>query len=44
MRSLLIRLLFRRALKNYIEKRILTVEAILLTHAHFDHIMGIDGF
>ena len=32
---------FPRALKNYIEEENITVEAILLTHAHFDHIMGL---
>ena len=35
---------FPRALKNYIEEENITVEAILLTHAHFDHIMGIEDF
>ncbi|MGN0332870.1 MAG: MBL fold metallo-hydrolase [Lachnospiraceae bacterium] len=29
---------------EYIEEEGLTIEAILLTHGHFDHIMGIDGF
>jgi hydroxyacylglutathione hydrolase len=31
-----------RSLKNKIEKLSLDVEAILLTHAHFDHIAGVD--
>ena len=35
---------FPRALKNSIEEENITVEAILLTHAHFDHIMGIEDF
>ena len=29
---------------DYIEEQELKIEAILLTHGHFDHIMGIDGF
>lgn len=29
---------------DYIEEEGLKIEAILLTHGHFDHIMGIDGF
>lgn len=31
-------------LKEYIKKNDLKIEAIILTHAHFDHIMGIDAF
>ena len=30
-------------LKSYIQENELQVKAILLTHGHFDHIMGIDG-
>ena len=32
------------SLMNHIEAEGLKVEAILLTHGHFDHIWGIDGF
>lgn len=31
------------SLLGYIKEKGLQLEAILLTHAHFDHIMGIDG-
>ena len=31
-----------RKMVSYIEEEALTVKAVLLTHAHFDHIMGID--
>ena len=33
---------FPKKMKAYIEEEGLTVKALLLTHAHFDHIMGID--
>ena len=33
-----------KRLKNYIVEQELQVEAVLLTHAHFDHIMGVDLF
>lgn len=33
-----------KKLLGFIEEEGLEVEAILLTHGHFDHIMGIDGF
>ena len=32
------------AIKDYIRSEGIKVEAIFLTHAHFDHTMGIDGF
>lgn len=33
-----------KRLKDYIAENKLKVEAVLLTHAHFDHIMGVDLF
>lgn len=33
---------FPPSMKNFLVEKELTVKAILLTHAHFDHIMGID--
>jgi len=33
-----------KRLKNYIAENELKIEAVLLTHAHFDHIMGVDLF
>lgn len=35
---------FRPEIVSYIRSEGLTLKAILLTHGHFDHIMGIDGF
>lgn len=35
---------FRAEIVSHIRKNGLMVKAILLTHGHFDHIMGIDGF
>ena len=31
-------------LLSHIKSEGIKIEALLLTHAHFDHIMGIDGF
>ncbi len=33
-----------KKMMNYIKENEYEVKAILLTHGHFDHIMGIDGF
>lgn len=33
---------FPLSMKTYIQEQEITVDAILLTHGHFDHIMGID--
>ena len=33
-----------KKLMNFIQEEGLDMKAILLTHGHFDHIMGIDGF
>lgn len=35
---------YSEAMVSHIQKKGLHVQAILLTHGHFDHIMGIDGF
>lgn len=35
---------FRPEIVSYVRSEGLTLKAILLTHGHFDHIMGIDGF
>lgn len=35
---------YSEELAAYIRREELSVQAILLTHGHFDHIMGIDGF
>ena len=34
---------YPKKLKSYLQENELQVKAILLTHGHFDHIMGIDG-
>lgn len=36
--------IYRPEITDYIRKEGLQMRAILLTHGHFDHIMGIDGF
>lgn len=33
-----------KKMRDYIQENELEIVAILLTHGHFDHIMGIDGF
>ena len=33
-----------KKLMHFIEEEGLSMKAVLLTHGHFDHIMGIDGF
>ena len=35
---------YSEELAAHIRREELSVQAILLTHGHFDHIMGIDGF
>lgn len=35
---------FRQEIVSYIKDEGLAMKAVLLTHGHFDHIMGIDGF
>lgn len=35
---------FRPEIVSHIRNKDLKMKAILLTHGHFDHIMGIDGF
>lgn len=35
---------FDAGIVSHVKSRGLTMKAILLTHGHFDHIMGIDGF